>query len=109
MHELSITQSIVSAILERVDGRIRTVTLVVGGLSGLVPESVRFCFDICTQGTRLEGSTLDIIDVPGRARCRTCTTEFELLDSVPLCTCGSADLDILGGQELRIKNVEVAV
>lgn len=109
MHELSITESIVSAILERVDGRIQTVTLLVGQLSGLVPDSVRFCFDICTQETRLEGATLDIVEVPGRARCRTCDQELELPDGILLCPCGSADLEIVGGQELRIKNVEVMV
>lgn len=109
MHELSITESLVSAILERVDGRVQTVTLVIGRLSGLVPESVRFCFDICTQGTRLEGAALDIIELPGRARCLACDQEFELPDAIPLCACGSANLEIISGQELRIKHVEVEV
>lgn len=109
MHELSITESVVSAVLERVDGQIQTVTLLIGRLSGLVPESVRFCFDICTQGTRLQGATLDIVDVPGRVRCLTCGVELELPDTILLCTCGSANVDIVGGQELRIKHVEVAV
>ncbi|MBA2553098.1 MAG: hydrogenase maturation nickel metallochaperone HypA [Geodermatophilaceae bacterium] len=109
MHELSITESIVSAIMERVEGRIQTVTLIVGRLSGMVPDSVSFCFDICTQGTRLEGATLDIIEMPGRVRCLTCGVEFEPPDAILLCSCGSANLDIVGGQELRIKNVEVVV
>ncbi len=109
MHELSITQSLVSAILERVEERVQTVTLVIGRLSGLVPDSVRFCFDICTQGTRLEGAVLEIIDVPGQVRCLTCGVEAELPDTTPLCACGSAHLDIVGGQELRIKHVEVVV
>jgi len=108
MHELSITESLVSAVLERVDGRVQTVTLVIGRLSGLVPESVRFCFDITTLGTRLEGAALEIIEVPGRARCQACGQEVELPDAIPLCTCGSANVDIVGGQELRIKHVEVA-
>ncbi|MDQ3463984.1 MAG: hydrogenase maturation nickel metallochaperone HypA [Actinomycetota bacterium] len=109
MHELSITESLVAAILERVEGRIQTVTLMVGRLSGVVGESVRFCFDVCTQGTRLEGAALDIIDIPGRVRCLTCDVELELPDTILLCTCGSANVDIVGGQELRIKNVEVMV
>ncbi len=109
MHELSITESIVSAILERVEGRIQTVTLIVGRLSGMVPESISFCFDVCTQGTRLEGAALDIVEVPGQVRCLTCGVEFEPPDTILLCTCGSADVDVVGGQELRIKNVEVAV
>lgn len=109
MHELSITESLVSAILDRVDGRIQAVTIVVGRLSGVVPESVRFCFDVCTQGTRLEAAALDIIELPGRVRCLVCQGEVELPDMIPLCPCGSADVDIVGGQELTIKHVEVEV
>jgi hydrogenase nickel incorporation protein HypA/HybF len=109
MHELAITESIVQAIVERVgDSRVDRVTLVIGELSGVVPDSVRFCFDLCTKGTPLEGAALEILDVPGRAWCRGCQTEIELHDLIPLCGCGSTDLDITSGQELTIKQVEVA-
>lgn len=109
MHELSITESLVSTILERVEGRVETVTLVVGRLSGVVPDSVRFCFDVCTQGTRLDGASLEIIEVAGQVRCHSCGSVAELPDDIRLCGCGSADVEIVGGQELRVKHVEVAV
>ena len=49
------------------------------------------------------------IDEPaGRARCRDCTDEFELEDPFPLCPCGSAQIEVLAGAELRIVSVEVA-
>lgn len=110
MHELSITQSIVDSVTARVDGeRVHRVTLVIGRLSGVVADSVRFCFEVCTQGTALEGAELEIIEVPGRALCRTCHDEMELPDLIPLCPCGSAEVDIVGGRELTIKQVEVVV
>lgn len=108
MHELAIAESIVTSICERVDGsRVTLVRLVIGKLSGVAPESVRFCFDVCAAGTALEGATLDIVEIAARARCRTCHAEFALEDRLAWCTCGSADLECLGGQELIIKEVEV--
>ena len=108
MHELAITESVIRAVAEKVgDRHVRRVSLVVGRLSGVVAESVSFYYDLCSEGTPLEGSKLEIIDVPGRARCRTCGTELDLEDMIALCTCGSADLQILGGEQLTIKEVEV--
>jgi hydrogenase nickel incorporation protein HypA/HybF len=47
------------------------------------------------------------IDEPcGHARCRTCGLEFETGDVLPLCDCGSADVAVEGGRELRIREVE---
>lgn len=109
MHELSITESLVSAVLEQVDGEVRAVTVVIGRLSGVVPDSVRFCFDVCTRGTRLEGAALEILEPPGRAICRTCGEETDVADGIPLCSCGSVDLDVVGGRELSVKHVEVVV
>jgi hydrogenase nickel incorporation protein HypA/HybF len=49
------------------------------------------------------------IDEPcGQARCRTCGRAFETGDVLALCACGSADLAVEGGRELRIREVEVA-
>src|SRR5712664_2810094 len=108
MHEMAITESVISAVAEKVgDRRVQRVSLAVGRLSGVVAESVYFYYDLCTDGTPLEGSKLEIIDIPGRARCRSCGVEVELEDMIALCTCGSADFEILGGEELTIKEVEL--
>lgn len=108
MHELAVTESVIGAVAEKVgDRRVLRVSLAVGRLSGVVAESVYFYYDLCAEGTVLEGSKLEIIEIPGRARCRACGTEVELEDMIALCSCGSADLQILGGEELTIKEVEV--
>ncbi|GAC1594740.1 MAG: hypothetical protein NVS3B21_17070 [Acidimicrobiales bacterium] len=109
VHELAITESIVAAVVERLgDRRVERVTLVIGRLAGVVADSVEFCFELCARGTSLEGAKLDIIDVEGRGRCRDCGREFLVVDHVLLCPCGSADVAIIGGEELLIRQVEVA-
>jgi hydrogenase nickel incorporation protein HypA/HybF len=108
MHELAITQSVVTTVSEQLgSAKVTAVTLEIGLLSGVVADSVRFCFDLCAQGTILEGARLEIIEVPGRGYCRQCQADVEIEDSIPLCTCGSADLEILSGQQLKITQVEV--
>jgi len=108
MHELSITQGVIEGVCEAVpEGKILRVTLEIGRLSGVVPESIRFCFDLCAQGTRVDGAGLDIIEVPGRARCGTCRAELDVDALVAVCPCGNPFLEVLCGQELRIKSVEV--
>lgn len=109
MHELAITESIVAAVAEHVgDVRVMRVQVIIGKLSGVVPDAVRFCFDVCTEGTSLAGARLDVVEAEGRAQCRECGAEVTLHDIIALCACGSANLDVLSGQELKITEVEVA-
>ncbi len=108
MHELAITRNIVAIVAERAEGRtVRRVRLEVGALSGVVPEAIRFCFDVVARGTVLEGAELEIIDVPGRGRCRSCGESVALEGLIGRCTCGSSALDIVAGEELKIKDMEL--
>ncbi len=109
MHELAIMESVVDAVSERVgDAHVVRVQLEIGKLSGIVPDALRFCFDLSTEGTPLAGAALEIIEIPGRARCVDCAADVELESVIALCGCGSANLKFLSGQELKIKQVEVA-
>lgn len=108
VHELAITQSVVAQISQRVgDAKVTRVVLEIGRLSGVVSDSVRFCFDICAQDTTLEGAQLEIVQTPGRARCRQCDASFDIEDLLALCQCGSMDFELIGGQELKIREVEI--
>ncbi|HYR78562.1 MAG TPA: hydrogenase maturation nickel metallochaperone HypA [Candidatus Dormibacteraeota bacterium] len=109
MHELAIMESVVDAVTERVgDVKVVRVLLEIGKLSGVVPDALRFCFDLATAETPLEGAALEIVEIPGRARCLQCLADVDLEDQIALCVCGSANLDFLSGQELRIREVEVS-
>jgi hydrogenase nickel incorporation protein HypA/HybF len=109
MHELSITQSVVEAVTAHTGGAVVvSVRLRVGRLSGVVPDSIRFCFELVTAGTPLEGAQLELDRPEGRGRCRTCGAEFALPDPVLLCHCGSADVEVLAGRELAVASVVLA-
>ncbi|KIF67871.1 hydrogenase nickel incorporation protein HypA [Streptomyces sp. AcH 505] len=108
MHELAITQSVVDAVCERAAGRpVHTVRVRVGTLTAVVADSMRFCFDLITEGTVAEGAELEIDQPPGTGRCRACATDFTLTDLVLLCPCGSADVTITSGRELQIISMKV--
>ncbi len=106
MHELSITRNIVAIVSARANGaRVTRVTLEIGQLSAVVPDAIRFCFDVVAKGTVLEGAQLDVIEIPGRGRCRNCGREIALGQLIERCDCGSLDLVRLSGEELFIKEM----
>jgi hydrogenase nickel incorporation protein HypA/HybF len=109
MHELGIAQEIVALASERAEGaRVRRVVLEVGKLAAVLPDALRFCFDLCAEGSDLEGADLFIIETPGLARCRACGGDVQLDRPFGRCACGETDLEWLSGEELRIKEIEVA-
>jgi hydrogenase nickel incorporation protein HypA/HybF len=108
MHEMGITQSIVAIVSEQAAGRkVKRVTLEIGKLAAIMPDAVRFCFDVAAQGSALDGAALDIVEIPGRARCLDCGDEVALTDVFGRCTCGSRKLERLAGEELNIKSMEL--
>jgi hydrogenase nickel incorporation protein HypA/HybF len=108
MHELGITRNVVAIASEHARGaKVTRVTLEIGKLAAILPDAVRFCFDLCAQGTVVEGATLDIVEIPGRASCRECGKEVVLDRLYGRCACGSADLKLIAGEELKIREMEV--
>ncbi|MCI0701827.1 MAG: hydrogenase maturation nickel metallochaperone HypA [Planctomycetia bacterium] len=108
MHELGITQEVVAIAEEHAKGqRIARVVLEIGKLSGVFPDAVRFCFELCAEGTAVEGAKLEIVETPGRARCRACNNEVPLEKPFGECSCGCTDLEWLAGDELRVRELEI--
>jgi hydrogenase nickel incorporation protein HypA/HybF len=112
MHELGVTQSIVDALLEEMArrnlGSIAVVNMRCGRLTTFVPDSIRFYYDSLIGGTKLEGSELNIEDVPVKGTCNNCNTPLELDEPIFLCAkCGSPDLEITSGRELEITSIEI--
>lgn len=109
MHELGLAQEIVAQVVEHARGaKVTRVVLEIGKLAAVLPDAVRFCFDLCGEGTIVEGASLEIIETPGLARCRACGGDVALDRPFGRCGCGSTDLEWLSGEELRIKEFEVA-
>jgi len=112
MHELSIASSVVSAVeqarAEQSLGSVALVRLRVGRMSGVLPESLRFCWGQATEHTGLAGAELDIEVTEPQLRCAKCgaATAFEsALDRCPAC--GARGLEIEGGMDLMIESIEI--
>jgi hydrogenase nickel incorporation protein HypA/HybF len=72
-----------------------------------VPDAMLFAFGLATAVTPLEGATLDIEERAGRIRCHDCGAESASPDLLLLCPCGSADVEVVAGRELRVVSVEL--
>jgi hydrogenase nickel incorporation protein HypA/HybF len=107
MHELGITRNVVAICAENSNGAtVKRVTLEIGKLSAIMPDAVRFCFDICAKGTVVEGATLEILTIDGLGKCNICGGKIELIQPFGRCVCGSNDLEIIAGNELKVKEME---
>ena len=113
MHELSVATSLVASAerAARAAGapRVIAVRLRLGALSGLVPESLRFGFEIASAGTLLEGARLEVERVEPVVWCEPCsaavtlpsTTRFRCPD------CDTPSAQVLAGRELELRSLEV--
>jgi hydrogenase nickel incorporation protein HypA/HybF len=109
MHEIGLAQEIVEMVTRRAGGaRVSRVVVEVGKLSAVLPDALRFAFELCCEDTALAGAQLEIIEVPGRASCARCDTVVLLDRAYGRCGCGSSDLTWISGDELKVKAMEVS-
>ena len=109
MHELSIAQAVVDVAGRHAGGsRVERVHVRIGHLRQVVPSALAFSFELCAQGTPLDGAALEIEHVPIGAVCRSCRAESEL-DGFPLAcpACGGMAVDVVRGEELQVESLEL--
>lgn len=113
MHEMSLCESLLDLLKSEAEtshfDRVTRITLEIGPLSSVEPEALRFGFDVVMRGTLADGAKLDIVMPPAQARCLACfelVTVTSRLDPCPRC--GGTELQISGGDALRIKELEVS-
>jgi hydrogenase nickel incorporation protein HypA/HybF len=108
MHEMAVVEAILDSVTARCDGRrVARVVVEIGRLTAVLPDAVRFCFEIASHGTEAEGAVLEIIETEGALRCRSCGKDSPGDLRLALCSCGSADVLTLRGTELRVREMEV--
>ena len=112
MHEMSICISLIDQIADAARrhrfSRVMRVRLEIGRFAGVEIEALKFGFDVAGNGTLCEGAGLDIEALPGQAYCFACEAQVELNDRLDPCPlCGGVRLQANGGDELRIKDLEV--
>jgi hydrogenase nickel incorporation protein HypA/HybF len=111
MHELGVTQSIISIALKQAEeaqaSKIAKISVVIGELSGFVPDCIEFYFDFLSKDTIAQGATLHFESVPAQVRCRNCHTTFCPQDTWDCPKCHSMNVEIVGGRELYMESIEV--
>lgn len=113
MHEMSLCESVLQVIEEQaaVQGytKVVAVYLEVGALAGVEVEALRFGFDVVMKDTIADAACLEIIHQAGQAWCQECEKAVEINERFDACPdCGGHQLEITGGEALRVKELEVA-
>jgi len=117
------TTQIVENVLREARARnakeVSEVHLVIGKLTFLGTEQVRFSYRVLTEGTMMEDSKLFIAAKDGVVKCGSCGYEgsFNYEDDpmyhVPIptlqCPKCSGTVDIIGGRECLIKRIKLVV
>jgi hydrogenase nickel incorporation protein HypA/HybF len=112
MHELSIVQSMLE-IVEKESApfnkaKVTLIKLRIGKLSGVVPDALRFAFEIIRKGSVAEDASLDIEEVPISIKCNECRKVIVVDDPFMICPqCDGLNVEMVSGKELEIKELEI--
>ena len=112
MHEMALSQSLLELIGEHARAasatRVTRVVLEIGALSHVDPAAMSFCFDSAARGTIAENATLQICEPNGQAYCFACEKTVQIAARGEACpNCGSYQLLVHGGEEMKLKELEV--
>lgn len=113
MHEMALAQSVLEIVRDAADSQgarsVHSVRLEIGALASVEPDALRFCFDAVVKGSLAEGARLNIDTTPGQAICLGCAEAVEIEELVALCPrCGSPRLQFAGGDQMRVKEIEIS-
>ena len=113
MHEVSIMEDAIALAIERAieqqATRIHRLVLRIGAQSGVVPEALRFAFDITIAGTIAQEATLEIEIIPVICQCPQCQKVFQPEDIIYECPdCGSICSQTRQGREIELASLEVS-
>lgn len=114
MHEMGIAMEIVEIAMASIprdlkNGRVERVNLKVGKLTAIIPDSLRFCFDIVAKDTPLCNAALHIEEIPIVIRCSDCKDEWTIDEPIFTCrTCHGGSVTMVTGRELDIHSIEIA-
>ncbi len=112
MHEMSI----VAGVLDIAENEARSagaavinsVEIEVGALAGVEVDALEFCFEVARKGTLAAEASLVIHQIPGRGHCPDCGQDVVMDYFMAVCSaCGEGLLEVLQGQELRVRSLSV--
>jgi hydrogenase nickel incorporation protein HypA/HybF len=110
MHELSLSGAIVNTVVKHAAGRpVSVVSMRIGALRQVVPDTLEFYFEFVSRGTVCEGARLEQELIPARLRCASCQREWEIDLPIFMCPgCGSGgSVEVASGEEFEVESIEV--
>jgi len=112
MHEMALAEGVINVIEDaartQAFDRVKTVWLEIGRLAAVEPDALRFSFDVVKRGTVADAAQIEIIDLPGTAWCMKCAGTVAIDERGAACpACGSYQLQVSGGDDMRVKELEV--
>jgi hydrogenase nickel incorporation protein HypA/HybF len=109
VHELSLSSAIVNTVVKHADGRrVTVVSLRVGALRQVMPDTLEFYFEFVARGTVCEGARLEHELLEARLRCNACDHEWSIEIPAFRCpTCGGGDVEVASGNEFEVESIEV--
>lgn len=112
MHEMALCEGVLQVLQTEAARqgfkRVKSVWLEIGELSSVEIDAMLFSFEVVTRNSLADGATLSIINVPGAAWCMQCAKSVTVNKRFEACPdCGSYQLQITGGDEMKIKELEV--
>jgi hydrogenase nickel incorporation protein HypA/HybF len=113
MHEMSLCEGIREIVEDQARrhsaDRIARVRLEIGRFAGVEKRALAFAFDVVMRGSVAEGAALEMIDLPGKAHCYDCGGTVEIENRLDPCPdCGGGRLMPVSGDEMRIRDLEIA-
>ncbi len=112
MHEMSLCEGIRRVVDQAAAApeieRVTRVRLEIGRFAGVEKDALTFAWEVVMRGSKAEGAALEMIDLPGRATCFDCVKTVDINDRLDPCPdCGGGRLLPEGGDEMRIKDMEI--
>ncbi|MGH2850139.1 MAG: hydrogenase maturation nickel metallochaperone HypA [Solirubrobacteraceae bacterium] len=109
MHELSLSSAIVNTAVKHAGGRrVTLVSLRVGALRQVVPDTLEFYFEFVARGTPCEGARLELELIEARLRCEACEHEWDIAIPAFRCPgCESGAVSVASGDEFEVESIEV--
>ena len=113
MHEMSLAEGVLQLIEDAARAqefsRVTAVWLEIGQLAGVEVEAMKFCFDAVIRDSIADGARLEIVTTPGTGWCMQCSQTVPMQEVFGECPqCGSHQMQVTGGTEMRVKELEVA-
>jgi hydrogenase nickel incorporation protein HypA/HybF len=110
MHELSLSGAIVNTVVKHAAGRpVSLVSMRIGALRQVVPDTLEFYFGFVSKGTVCEGARLEQELIPALLRCARCEREWTIDMPIFMCPgCGSdGQVEVASGEEFEVESIEV--